>query len=132
MDCYLFSLDIGWEMFRLRYLFQSEINNFLLVGLGAALGALIRWIVDDSFLVNILGSVLLGLFFGLKVDLKLQLLLGVGFCGALTTFSGFLLTCLRMIHDEAFLKAFNLISITMALGIFSCFIGFSIGRQFKN
>lgn len=66
----------------------------LLVALGAAVGAPLRWLVAQhwpgprgTLLVNVVGSGLLGAFLGL--DRSAYALLGTGFCGALTTFSAF-------------------------------------------
>ena len=66
----------------------------LLVVLGACVGAparllLSRAVADENgtLLVNVLGSLLIGLFAGLSTHL--YALLGVGFCGAFTTYSTF-------------------------------------------
>ena len=70
----------------------------LLVALGAALGAPLRYLADraiqarrtstfpwGTFTVNVAGSVLLGYLVGLPVAPWLSAVLGTGFCGALTT-----------------------------------------------
>jgi CrcB protein len=82
--------------------------NLLLVALGAAVGAPLRFLVDKhmvgrwllagsstktplpwgTFTVNILGSFLLGVLTGVT-DRTTTLLVGVGFCGAFTTYSTF-------------------------------------------
>jgi CrcB protein len=66
----------------------------LLVAAGACLGApmrllLSRAVADENgtLLVNVLGSLLLGVFAGLSTEW--YALLGVGFCGAFTTYSTF-------------------------------------------
>lgn len=71
----------------------------LLVALGAAVGAPLRFWVGGrldgagwptgTLLVNVVGSFLLGLLAGLAVDGHTMALLGVGFCGGLTTYSSF-------------------------------------------
>ena len=75
----------------------------VLVVLGAALGAPTRWWVDVSiqrrwtpvfpwgtFVVNVVGSALLGLFAARWSSTSSALaLFGIGFCGSLTTFSSF-------------------------------------------
>lgn len=66
----------------------------LLVALGAAVGAPLRWLVGrlvpgprGTLVVNVLGSALLGASLGLGPSS--YALVGTGFCGALTTFSTF-------------------------------------------
>ena len=74
----------------------------LLVALGAAVGAPLRYLTDrliqarvgsrfpwGTLTVNVAGSLLLGFLIGLLVGRNVQALLGTGFCGALTTYSTF-------------------------------------------
>ncbi|MEI6230752.1 MAG: CrcB family protein [Actinomycetes bacterium] len=75
----------------------------LLIALGAALGAPTRFVFDrylngawprGTLLVNLVGSFILGVAAGYALNAsetpKLMLaLVGVGFCGSLTTFGGF-------------------------------------------
>ena len=62
--------------------------NFFLISIGAVPAALMRWRIDDIFLVNIIGCFLLGFINALSIPKKYKLFLGFGFCGSLTTFSG--------------------------------------------
>lgn len=74
----------------------------LLVVLGAAIGAPLRYLVDrvlrvrygttlpwGTFAVNVSGSILLGLLVGAAAPPPVFALVGTGFCGALTTYSTF-------------------------------------------
>ena len=70
----------------------------LLVALGAAVGAPIRFVVGrfldgrlpwGTLAVNLGGSLLLGALFGAGVPAQAMALLGTGFCGGLTTYSSF-------------------------------------------
>ncbi|QCW51889.1 CrcB family protein [Nocardioides dongxiaopingii] len=77
----------------------------LLVALGAAVGAPLRfWVVtrldDDvpwgTLAVNVAGSLVLGLLVAASVDGGTYALLGVGFCGGLTTYSAFAVQTVRL------------------------------------
>lgn len=67
-------------------------GELLLVALGAVPGALLRWLLHCDPIANLLGCLLIGLASNQKPPRpRLMLLLGIGFCGALTTFSGWIL-----------------------------------------
>ena len=70
----------------------------LLVALGAALGAPLRYLAGHvldrrlhwgTLAVNLVGSAILGALMGATVDGDRLALLGTGFCGGLTTYSAF-------------------------------------------
>ena len=42
-------------------------NTFFLISLGAILGALFRWQIDEIFIVNLIGCFLLGFFNSLDI-----------------------------------------------------------------
>ncbi|WP_030749816.1 fluoride efflux transporter CrcB [Streptomyces griseus] len=87
--------------------------NWLLVALGAAVGAPLRYLTDravqarhgsafpwGTFVVNVAGSFALGLLTGVA-SARTQLLLGTGLCGALTTYSTFSYETLRLYEGGA-------------------------------
>ena len=77
------------------------IRNLLLVALGGAIGAVLRYLIYSfntsfpwgTFIVNILGSLLIGFLVGFVskgvLSPEMKLLLVTGFCGGFTTFSTF-------------------------------------------
>lgn len=76
----------------------------VLVGLGGVVGALARYFVGerisarggDTLAVNLLGSFALGAVLAAPVTDPVALALGVGFCGAFTTFSTFAFETVRL------------------------------------
>ncbi|TGL60580.1 fluoride efflux transporter CrcB [Leptospira sarikeiensis] len=85
--------------------------NFILVGLGGFLGSICRYLISQiiqnksgsfpisTFLVNVGGSLLIGVFYGISQDKfseEVRLFATVGFCGGFTTFSTFALENLRL------------------------------------
>lgn len=116
--------------------------NWLLVAVGAAIGAPLRYLTDrtvqsrhdtlfpwGTFAVNVTGSLILGLLTGAATaSSHLQLLLGTGLCGALTTYSTFSYETLRLAEDGAkFYAAANVVaSVIAALG--AVFVGITVAK----
>ncbi len=107
-------------------------NLFLIIAIGSIPGTLIRWFIDNELIVNVFGSFLLGVLVGLAVSNRVQLLLGVGFSGSLTTFSGWIMSALQMIFVGDFLDAFLLIFKILGLGITSAALGLFIARNINR
>ena len=112
----------------------TELQELLLVAVGAVPGALLRWqfsvvLHDRDVLVNVLGSLILGLLLGLPYRPRLQLLAGIGFCGSLTTFSSWMVNSVDLIDSGDPLAALGLIGMTLGLGLGGAALGLWIGRN---
>ena len=117
-----------------RSALKFELQELLLVALGAVPGALLRWqlslhLADQNLVANTLGSALLGFVVGLPAAPRRQLLLGVGFCGSLTTFSSWMLDAVRQLGVGEIKSAAGLIGLTLGLGLGAAALGFQLGRQ---
>ncbi|MFD8595452.1 fluoride efflux transporter CrcB [Kitasatospora sp. NPDC059646] len=119
--------------------------NWLLVILGAAVGAPLRYLTDravqarhdtvfpwGTFAVNVSGSLVLGLLTGAvaagAASSQLQLLLGTGFCGALTTYSTFSYETLRLAESGAGLYAVMNAAGSVVAGLGSAFTGWAVAQ----
>ena len=112
----------------------TELQELLLVAVGAVPGALLRWqfsvvLHDRDVLVNVFGSLILGLLLGLPYRPRLQLLAGIGFCGSLTTFSSWMVNSVDLIVSGEPLAALGLIGMTLGLGLGGAALGLLIGRN---
>ncbi|MGW3469047.1 fluoride efflux transporter CrcB [Saccharopolyspora sp. NPDC000995] len=114
--------------------------TIVLVALGGALGACMRFLTDrwvqarhdtgfpwGTVAVNSIGSLILGFItgaalFGVPMPM-IQSLVGVGFCGALTTFSTFSYETVRLLLDGARLFAVLNVVGTVLAGIGSGVVG---------
>ena len=112
----------------------KELQELVLVAVGAVPGALLRWqfgvvLHDRDVLVNVLGSLILGLLLGLPYRPRLQLLVGIGFCGSLTTFSSWMVNSVDLIASGQLFEAIGLIGMTLGLGLGGAALGLWIGRS---
>ena len=118
-----------------------ELRELLLVGIGAVPGALLRWqsgvqlgphlggSAGADLLVNLVGSFLLGFLAGpIPRRTGLVLLLGIGFCGCLTTFSSWMLDVVKLIQAGRPIWGLLLIVASLVLGLFSAAGGLGLSR----
>jgi fluoride exporter len=102
----------------------------LLVFVGGAVGAPVRYVVDrliqqrargpfpsGTLTVNLVGSAILGAMLGAGAPHQAAVLAGTGFCGALTTFSTFGYETVRLLEDGSFLEAALNAAGSLALGL---------------
>ncbi|GAU70212.1 CrcB protein homolog [Streptomyces sp. NBRC 110611] len=119
--------------------------NWLLVIAGAMVGAPLRFLTDravqarhdtvfpwGTLTVNVIGSTVLGLVSGAVTagvaSPQVQLLVGTGLCGALTTYSTFSYETLRLAEDGArFFSAANVVA-SLAAGLGAAFAGATLAQ----
>jgi fluoride exporter len=115
----------------------------LLVLIGGALGAPVRYVVDlmvqsrhdsvlpwGTFVVNAAGSLVLGATAGSVAAAGgphwLLTLVGTGFCGALTTFSTFSFETVRLAEEGALAAAVVNVAGSVVVGAAACAAGWSV------
>jgi fluoride exporter len=119
--------------------------NWLLVIAGAMVGAPLRYLTDravqarhdtvfpwGTFTINVTGCLILGVVTGAvaagAASSHLQLLLGTGLCGALTTYSTFSYETLRLTEQGArFFAAANVVASVVA-GLGAAFAGAAVAQ----
>jgi CrcB protein len=116
----------------------------LLVVVGAATGAPLRYLVDrfiqarhDSLFpwgtltVNLVGCFVLGALAGAAgLPGWVLTLCGTGFCGALTTYSTFGYETVRLVQERARLIALANVVVSLALGLAAAYLGLGFARLF--
>ncbi|GGN49032.1 putative fluoride ion transporter CrcB 2 [Streptomyces albiflavescens] len=119
--------------------------NWLLVIIGAAVGAPLRYLTDrtvqmkhdtvfpwGTLVVNVTGCLVLGLLTGAAsaghASPHLQLLIGTGLCGALTTYSTFSYETLRLTEAGAAFYAVTNVILSVTAGLGAAFAGVSFAQ----
>jgi CrcB protein len=109
----------------------------LYIVLGAALGAPARFAIDEYirkftnkpygiFLVNILGSFLIGLTFNGSEETRD--LFAIGFAGAFTTWSTFMLDIYLAFEQERKSEAAVNLILSLGFGLLAAWLGLKIGN----
>ena len=118
----------------------------IMIGLGGFAGAIARYLVDGivaervsgafpwgTLVVNVSGSFVLGLLFALTVDrailpAEVRGPVLIGFIGAYTTFSTYMLESWQLIGTGAFGLALANIVASAVLGLVAIVAGLTLGR----
>lgn len=138
-------------------------SRLALVALGGALGAVLRYLASEwvgrwtahwatsmgssalssfvagfpwgTWLVNVVGSCLLGILLALSFSQPpwlpepYRLFLAVGVCGALTTFSTFSAETLAALQAGALRIAAANVVLSVILGLAACAVGWQVGQR---
>jgi CrcB protein len=121
------------------------LTKSLWVAGGAALGANARywlgaWVLSrfgsnfpwGTLLINVTGSMLIGLYLGLDerqgFPMSWRLFFAIGICGGYTTFSTFSWETLRLIQDGNLSKAFGYVLASSLLTVAACWAGFTLTK----
>lgn len=110
----------------------------VLVFLGAMVGAPARYLIDravqrrhdtgfpwGTFTVNVIGSAILGGAIAATTNPEMMAVLGVGFCGALTTYSTFGYETVRLLEGEAYRHAIVNVVLSVAVGLGAAMAAFA-------
>lgn len=118
-----------------------DVRLILLVGLGGAIGSMLRYLATEiipsnhmpygTISVNLVGSMLLGIMFGaIAADVIINqnyiILFGTGVLGAFTTMSAFAMDTVTLSEDELS-KTVIYITITIFGSIGFAWLGYKLG-----
>ena len=108
----------------LRYLAQISINERM-----SGIGFPFSW---GTFIVNIAGSLLIGLFYSISerwnLSMEMRLFLTTGLCGGFTTFSTFSNDGLSLMRGEFYGTFLLYALLSIGLGLVAVLAGGAIGK----
>ncbi|MDE0607251.1 MAG: CrcB family protein [Acidimicrobiaceae bacterium] len=108
------------------------------LAIAGIVGAVLRWavteIVDDPLttllVVNSVGAFILGMLLRTHAEnSSIQLFLGIGFCGSLTTFSTLAVEIAERIDRGQIADAIGFTAVTVGVGLVAVLSGHRLGTQ---
>lgn len=114
----------------------------LLVIAGGAIGAPTRYLTDvilqsrhrapfpwGTYVVNMVGSFVLGVIAGAAPAAWISTLVGTGFCGALTTYSTYSFETVRLLEERRAPVALTYVAASMVVGFAFVSLGWWLGSS---
>lgn len=122
---------------------MMTLSDVVAIGIGGFAGAIIRYLVSKqlntnsyipygTFLVNMIGCLLIGFVAGLELSRTLTFLLGSGLAGALTTFSTWLKEIVGMARSRELVKSSTYLMGAIIFGITLVYVGFVGAALFQR
>ncbi len=120
---------------------------YLLVFIGGGLGASLRYIMSviftnylkinypyGTFIINVLGSFLLGLLLMSSLlkngtNTHLSIFLTIGFTGGFTTFSTFTYEIINLINQKLIMQSISYVSLSLIFSIVGMYAGIMTGKS---
>ena len=117
------------------------LKSLLIAGTGGSIGTVLRFLVSryfqentfslfpwGTFTVNIIGSLMIGIFYGMSdrgnlLSPEARIFLTVGICGGFTTFSSLTNDAFMLLQEKEWLKVSLYASLSFFLGLVAVYLG---------
>ena len=107
---------------------MSKQYSLILILLGSIPGAFLRWQLQNYFVANLIGALVIGIIVGMKFSDSTNLILGFGFCGSLTTYSSWMIDAVNLLFNGAYLEVLSSAILMLLIGLTFALIGCYIGK----
>lgn len=122
------------------------LKNLMIVALGGGVGSALRYLIQETlhkqvdnfepygtFVVNILGCLLLGILAGFAeqeklINANMNLLLMSGFCGGFTTFSTFAHQGHGLFTSNKPFQALLYVGLSVIIGLLAAYFGYRMAK----
>ena len=106
-----------------------KIKIFFYILLACYLATFLRLIIDNNFIISILGSFFLGLIISKKLSETREKILLSGFVSCFTSFSGFIYFLYQILNQGDWIKFIIFCNLIIIINLFTMYFGFWISRK---
>ena len=106
-----------------------KIKNFIYILLACYVATCLRLLIDNNFIISILGSFFLGFIVIKRLSYSSERILISGFFSCFTSFSGFIYFLYKILNQGDWIKFIIFFNLIIILNLFTMLLGFWIGRK---
>ena len=125
---YFFSLFL-FRIFTYSSFLNVKIKSFIYILLACYLATFLRLLIDNNFIISIIGSFLVGFIVSKRLSFLSEKILLSGFVSCFTSFSGFIYFLYKIINQGDWIKFIIFFNLIIILNLFTMCIGFWISRK---
>ena len=104
-------------------------KNFIVILLITYLASLLRFYINNNFIVSIIGSFIFGFVIARTTNNVKKEILLTGFCSCLTSFSGFIYFLYELIIKGYYFKLFFYLNFIIIFNLLIMYFGFLVSRK---
>ena len=106
-----------------------KIKNFIYILLACYLGTFFRLLIDNNFIISIIGSFFVGFIISKKLSFSSEKILLSGFFSCFTSFSGFIYFLYKILNQGDWIKFIIFFNLIIIVNLFTMLFGFWISRK---
>ena len=106
-----------------------RIRNLIYLFIACYLGTFLRLLIDNNFVISILGSFFVGFFISKRLSKSNELILLSGFFSCFTSFSGFIYFLYDIFNQGDWIKFIIFLNLIIIVNLLTMIFGFWIGRK---
>ena len=106
-----------------------KIKSYIYIILASFAGAFLRIIINNNFIVSIIGSLFFGFVIAKKLSYVKEKIIVSGFFSCFTSFSGFIYFLYKILNQGDWIKFIIYFNLIIIVNLFTMFVGFWISRK---
>ena len=106
-----------------------KIKNFIYILLAGYIGTFLRLLIDNNFLISILGSFFVGFLISKRLSYSSERILLSGFFSCFTSYSGFLYFLYKIFNQGDWIKFMIFLNLIIIVNLLTMYFGFWMSRK---
>ena len=106
-----------------------KIKSFIYILLAAYIATILRLLIDNNFIISIIGSFSFGFIISKRLSYLTEKILLSGFLSCFTSFTGFIYFLYKILNQGDWIKLIILANLIITLNLFTMYFGFWISRK---
>ena len=106
-----------------------NLKSFIYILLASYIATYLRLLIDNNFIISIIGSFLVGIFISKRLSYLSKNILLSGFFSCFTSFTGFIYFLYKIFNQGDWIKFIIFLNLIIILNLLTMYFGYWISRK---